>query len=206
MSPGITNRFVRSSASAPGGAGVRSAGPTAAMRLPSTTMTASRIGAGATPSKSVPQRIARILISPLLRAPSIRGAPSRAAPDSAGRLGHQGELRVLVGRRDEIALFGRGEPALRAQREPLERHERRGLANPPLELRPALQRSVLGRHEPEHDGPVVGYVLQRLEAAGARVVVFQEEAREPGRAEDLGGDRVVADAAEELALIVAATQ
>src|SRR5215831_13924464 len=61
MRPGITKRFARSSAWAPGGAGVRWAGPTATIRLPSTTTMASRSGVGATPSNRVPQRIARML-------------------------------------------------------------------------------------------------------------------------------------------------
>src|SRR5215831_1509344 len=61
MRPGITKRFARSSAWAPGGAGVLWAGPTATIRLPSTTTMASRSGVGATPSNRVPQRIARML-------------------------------------------------------------------------------------------------------------------------------------------------
>src|SRR5262245_60378897 len=115
----MTKRLARSSTVAPGGAGVRSAGPTAAMRLPSTTMTASRSGVAATPSNRVPQRIARMLRA-CLRATSIRGRPSRAAPDLAGGLGDQGQLGFLIRRAEEVPLLGRCEAALRAQRESLE--------------------------------------------------------------------------------------
>src|SRR5262245_26268501 len=203
MSPAITKRFVRSSVSAPAGVGVRSAGPTAAMRLPSTTIVASRSGAGATPSKRAPQRIARMLTGPDLRATSIRGRASRAAPDVARSLADQRELCLLVRRRQQVALLRRGKSTLWAQREPLQRHELRGFANPPLERAPVLQCGVLGRDQPQHHRSIVGHVPQWLEAPGARVVVLQQEAGEAARAEHLGRDGVVAAAADVLALVVA---
>src|SRR5215831_9512999 len=120
MRPGITKRSARSSAWAPGGAGVLWAGPTATIRLPSTTIMASRSGVGATPSNRVPQRIARILTGPDL--------------SSYARLGHQCQLRRLLGLGQEVPLLSRGESTLRAQRQALERDESRRLPDPPLEL------------------------------------------------------------------------
>src|SRR5262249_48929455 len=182
-----------------GGAGVLWAGPTETIRLPSTTIMASRSGVGATPSNRVPQRIARILTGPDLssyarlgrrgpspatacsahhRATSIRGRSSRPAPDLAGGLGHQGQLRRLLGLGQEVPLLSRGESTLRAQRQALERDESRRLPDPPLELARALERGALGGDKPQHHRAIVGHVSERLEAAGARVVVFQQKAIE----------------------------
>ena len=72
-----------------------------------------------------------------------------------------------------------------------------------ISIFPGFQCGLLGRHQAEHHGAVVGDVLQRREAARTLVVVFEQEATEVGAAEDLLRDRVVAAAGVVLALVVA---
>ena len=52
---------------------------------------------------------------------------------------------------EDVALLGRGEAALRRQRELVERRELRGLVEPPLDVVLLLQRAALGGDEADHD-------------------------------------------------------
>ena len=97
------------------------------------------------------------------------------------------------GRRGErVALDGRGEPALRRQAELVERDVPRRLLDPPLQLVLVLELAALRGHEPEHDELARRHEAQRLEAAGAGVVVLEEEAVDLELAEQRLGDEVVA--------------
>src|SRR6266849_5331933 len=124
-------------------------------------------------------------------------------PDRASHPSHQFELLALLRRGQAVALHGGGEPALRAERQPLERHVARRFRDPPLQLVLSLERRLLARHEAEDDDPVLRYVPQGLEPARALVVVLEQEAVEPRPFED-AGDRPVVARRIELALVVAA--
>src|SRR4051812_18907929 len=80
-----------------------------------------------------------------------------SAPDRARDPAHQLQLRLRVGGADPVALHGRGEAALGTQRQPLQRHEPGCVGNPPGELAGVLQPALLGRHQAEDDGPVLGH-------------------------------------------------
>src|SRR5258708_34885713 len=67
----------------------------------------------------------------------------RSAPDFFRGLGYQAQLRLLVLDTDEVPFHGRGEPTLRAQRQPVQRNKRRGLGDPLLQFFLALERGFL---------------------------------------------------------------
>src|SRR5438067_13173839 len=130
-------------------------------------------------------------------------SPGSAAPDETRDLGHPLELAALILRRDAVAFHGRGEAALRAQGQALERHELgRGVDAPP-QLLPRLQPRLLRGHQTQHDLAIGRHHAQRPEVARALVVVLQEEALEAALAKD-ARDRLVAAARVELRLVVAA--
>ena len=79
-----------------------------------------------------------------------------------------------------------------ARGELLDRDEPRGLLDARLELVAVLQPGSLRRDEPEDDALSRGQEPQRLEAAGAGVVVLQEEPVDVEAAEEGLGDEVVA--------------
>src|SRR5688572_20392438 len=110
---------------------------------------------------------------PALSRVSARGAiRASASPDRARGLGHPPELGALLVGRDAVALHGGGEAALGGQRQPVERHERRRGFDPPAELVHRLEPRLLRRHQPEHHLAILGHGPERLEAAGALVVVL----------------------------------
>ena len=64
-----------------------------------------------------------------------------------------------------------------------------GLLDPALQRVLAFERGLLGRDQPEHGDLVARQMTQRLKAAGAVGVVFEEEAVAQGRLHaDVGGD------------------
>src|SRR4029450_5419990 len=99
---------------------------------------------------------------------------SASAPHLFGELHDHAQLRPLLLLGQEIALLGRGEAALRRERELIDIDVFRRLLDPPLELIAALELAGLGGDEPEHDGLALWHEPQRLEPAGARAVVFHE--------------------------------
>src|SRR5262245_7756769 len=112
-------------------------------------------------------------------------------PDGPRGTADELELPALLIRRDPVALVRRGEAALRAERESIERHVARGLCNPALEALRGFKRRALRADEAQNDHAIVGHVSQRLERAGALVVVLEQEPLEARAAEDLRGDPVV---------------
>src|SRR6266536_1381459 len=127
-----------------------------------------------------------------------------SAPDLPGHPAHQLQLLPLLIGGDPVALHGRGETALRAQRQPLQGHVPCGLLDPRLELVLGLQPGFLGGDQAEHRNPVLRQVAEGLEAARAGVVVLEQEALKERLLED-AGDRLVIALRIELALVVAAT-
>ena len=124
------------------------------------------------------------------------------------------KLRPLLLLGKDVALLGRGKAALRREAELLQRSELGRLVDAALDVVLLLQRAALGGDEAEHhDLVALRQEAQRLEAAGAVGVVFEEIAvvvhlaqqrlrhrlvaalGNPGRAEiaaaDMGGDRHV---------------
>src|SRR5215216_6572999 len=90
---------------------------------------------------------------------SSRGLSSDAisAPDLVSDLAEELQLRPLVVERDQVARQRRGEPALRTERQPLQRDVLGGLLDPLLELIGILQLGLLGGDQAEHDGLPLGY-------------------------------------------------
>ena len=82
---------------------------------------------------------------------------------------------------------------MRGQAELVERSESRRLLDAPLDVVLLFERAALGCHQPEHDAFfALRQEAQRLEAAGAVGVVFEEIAVEVHRTEQPLGDRLVA--------------
>ena len=121
------------------------------------------------------------------------------------------QLRPLLVLGQHIAFLGRGEAALRRQRELIRRHVFGGLADAALDVGLVFQGAEFGGDQAEHhDLGTGGQESQRLESAGALAVIFEEIAvviavceqafrhrlvaagRNPGRAEiaaaHMGGD------------------
>src|SRR3954471_11965555 len=98
------------------------------------------------------------------------------APDVGGHLDDQPELGHLLLVAEVVALGRRGEAALRGQAELLERHVLARLVDAALERVRTLQLPALRRDQPEHDLLARWDEAERFEAAGALVVVLEEEA------------------------------
>src|ERR1051326_2075208 len=102
------------------------------------------------------------------------GLPS--SPHLARDVEDQFELRFLLIDGERVAFGVAREAALRAERELLDRHELRGLVDPPLHVVLLLERARLRRHQPEDDRLALRHEAQRPEVAGARAVVLEEVA------------------------------
>ena len=96
------------------------------------------------------------------------------APDLARNIDDQPELRPLLVLGEDIALFGRGEAALRAEAQLLERRIFGGLLDPAQNFVASLERSGLRCDEAEHDGLALRQEAQRFEPAGPVAVPFEE--------------------------------
>src|SRR5215831_7130724 len=128
------------------------------------------------------------------------------APDLVGDLDQAAQLRPLLVLGQAIALFGRGEAALARDAELVERGIFRRLIDAAPELVLAFKPAGLGGHDAEHHGLALGQLAQRLEATGALAVVFHEVAVHVDFVEQDLLHGLVAAAAHEGGLIVAAAQ
>src|SRR5690606_26405753 len=118
---------------------------------------------------------------------------SRSAPHPTGDLDDVAYLGPLLIFREHVALLGRGEAALRRERELLERRELGGLADAALDVGCGLELARLRGDEAEDDRLLAGaQEPQRLEPARAVAVVLEEEAVVVGREEVLGDGLVAA--------------
>src|SRR5580700_2393345 len=125
--------------------------------------------------------------------PGAAGARGRArlAPDLAGGLDDEAELGGLLVLTQHVSFHRGGEAALRGQAELVERDVPGGLVDPALEGVLALQGAALGGDQAEDDHLAGRDEPQRLEPAGALVVVLQEEPVHGQLAEQGLGDEVV---------------
>ena len=97
------------------------------------------------------------------------------APHLVRDIGDEAQLRPLLVLGEDVALFRRGEAALRRKRKLLERDQLRRLHHALPDVAPGLQRARLRRDKTEHDDLVaLGQEAQRLEAARAVGIVFEE--------------------------------
>src|SRR4051794_19663942 len=134
----------------------------------------------------------RLLDRPPARAMTARGESS-LRPHLVGELDDLAHLGPLLVLREDVAFLGAGEAALRAERELLDRCEFRRLVDAALDVLDLLQRAGFRRDEAEHDDLIaLGQEAERLEAAGARRVVFEEIAVVFHVAQQPLGDRLVA--------------
>src|SRR5262245_50837056 len=116
------------------------------------------------------------------------------------------QLRPLLLLGEDIAFLGRGEAALRREAELVERDELRRLLDAAFELVLRLKAAALGGDEAEHHHLAPGHEAQRLEAAGARAVVFHEIGVDGDLVEQDLGHRLVAAGGDEGGLKIAAAQ
>src|SRR5262245_47213047 len=126
-------------------------------------------------------------------------------PHFARGLGHQPQLRFLISFGQQIALHRRREPALRAYREPLQRHKSGSFLDAALQLALAFGFGLLRADQSEHYGAVFRHLGQRFETARALVIEFEQEAVEARLAKDYS-NRAVISPRVKLALIVAPAQ
>src|SRR5271168_3928123 len=94
------------------------------------------------------------------------------APDFAGGLDDEAELSHLLVVSQRVALGGRGEAALAGQADLVQRHVLGGFVDAALEVVLGLQLGTLGGDQAEDDHLAGRDEAQRLEAAGALVVVL----------------------------------
>src|SRR5260370_11731427 len=99
------------------------------------------------------------------------------APHLARHLDDEAELGFLFLDRQRVAVDGRGEAALRAEAELLERHVAGRLLDAALQFVLGFERRPLGRDETEHHllRPL-RHKAQRRKAARAGIVIFEKEA------------------------------
>jgi hypothetical protein len=102
------------------------------------------------------------------------------------------ELGALLVVAEGIALDGGGKAALAGQAQLVEGDVLGGGVDAALEVVGVFQLATLGRDQPQHDHLAGRDEPQRLETAGALVVVFQEESVHGQAAEQRLGDEVVA--------------
>src|SRR5262245_44498324 len=126
------------------------------------------------------------------------------APHEPGRLRDTRQLRPLIVGRHAVAGHRRGKPALRTEREPLQRDHSRRFLDARAELLDGLDPWLLRRAQSEHNDPILGNGPERLEATRPFVIVFEEEALEP-RAAEHARNRLVPSSRVEHRLVVPAT-
>src|SRR5580700_6943296 len=98
------------------------------------------------------------------------------APDLLGGLDDEAELGHLLVVGQRVALGGRGEAALAGQADLVQRHVLGRFVDAAFEIVLGLQLGTLGGDQAEDDHLAGRDEAQWLEAAGALVVVLQEEA------------------------------
>src|SRR5260370_29810185 len=116
-----------------------------------------------------------------------------SAPNPPRRLHDHSELCPLLFLGEEVAFLRRGEAALRAEAELVHRDVTPGLVDAAADVVGLLQHAALRGDETQHD-PLRPRLdeAQRLEAAGAPGVVFQEEAVDPDAPEQGLSHRLLA--------------
>src|SRR5215213_6120543 len=124
-------------------------------------------------------------------------------PDALCGLGDGAELVLLVLDAEGIADDRGREPALRAQGQPLERHEAGGLPDAGLQFLRGLAPTRFRGHEAEDGDLVVGHVGERLEAAGALVVVLEHQPLGADTAEDPARQRLIGAGDQPAATLIA---
>src|ERR1700761_466614 len=123
---------------------------------------------------------------------------SCSSPNLVGELYDHPQLGPLLVLGQNVALFGRGEAALRRQAELVERDVLGRLVDAALDDVLAFELAGLGGDQPEYQLFVpFRKKPQRLEAAGALAIVFEEIAVESGMAEQMFGDEFVAARGDE---------
>src|SRR3954453_21400872 len=132
--------------------------------------------------------------------------PRRLPPDALRGARDRRELGPLVADGQRVADDGRGEATLGADPEALEVDPLRRLAHARLELVLRLGPRPLRRHEAEDDLLVVGDEGERVEAAGALVVVLEQQAVGMHAPEDRLGGRGVAAGDQPSRVLVPAAQ
>src|SRR5262245_58998286 len=114
-------------------------------------------------------------------------------PHLFGDFDHFAHLGPLLLFGEDVALLGRGEAALRAERELFQRRVFRRLVDAALDVIFLLQRAALRGYQANHrDLVALRQEAQRLETAGTLGVVFEEIAVEVALAEQPLGHRLVA--------------
>ena len=121
------------------------------------------------------------------------GGWSLSSPDLVGDLDREPQLGPLLFLGEDVAFLGRGKAALRRQRELIQRREFGGLLQPALDVVLFLQLAGLGGDDADHhDLVALRQIAQRLEAAGAVGIIFQEIAVVIGAGQHGLGHRLVA--------------
>src|SRR5215475_10740288 len=114
-------------------------------------------------------------------------------PHLVRQLNDHAKLRPLLVLGQNVSFFGRGEAALRRQAELIERDELRGFFDALLDIRARLEAARLRRYQAEHHDLVpLRQEPQRLKAAGAVGVVFEEVAVVVALAEKIFRHRLIA--------------
>src|SRR3954464_1608099 len=116
--------------------------------------------------------------------------PSLAAPNLIGHVDAELQLGFLLLHRQVVAVVGAREAALRRDAEILHRHELGGRLDAALERVLRLELRQLGADQAEHDLLALRHEAQGLEAAGALVVILEEEAVDIETVEYAVGDEV----------------
>ena len=130
----------------------------------------------------------------------------QSVPDAAGGVDDEAELGPLLVFGEKISFHGGSEAALRAEGHVFEREVARGLVDALDQLVGVFKLRTLGADKAEDDRLIARYETQRLEGAGARVVVFEQEAVYVHGGEELFGDGIVAAFGVPVAAIISAAE
>src|SRR2546421_9973868 len=98
------------------------------------------------------------------------------APNIARNVRHQLQLVALILIRDTIAFHGGGEAALWAESKPLQRNNAGSFLDALSQLSSRFQLWLLSCHQPKYDNAIFGHMAQGCKAAGALIIVFEQEA------------------------------
>src|ERR1700730_1508271 len=129
-----------------------------------------------------------------------------SAPHTSSCFRHKLQLGPLFVFGKQISFHRRGETALWAQSEVLERNVPRRFVNSLHELITPLELRPLGANEPQHDDLAFLDQTQRLNRSRARVVVLEQEAIDRQGREELLRNGVVAAFSVPMATVVASAK